>query len=78
MGGQISGVNTQVNLNKNQLQQLLLGIAFMLRDLDFSCFSEPDEDIPDFLAESCMQKEDALAIASVVERLNQVIFDHLR
>ena len=78
MGGQISVVKTQVNLNKNQVQQLLLGIAFVLRDLDLSCFTEPEEHIPDFLAESCIQKEDALVIESIVERLNQVVFDHLK
>ena len=75
---QISGVTTQAHLNKNQLQQLLLGIAFVLRDLDFTCFADPEEILPNFLVESCMEKEDALVIAATVDKLSRIIFDHLK
>ena len=78
MGVQISGIATQVHLNKNQLQQLLLGIAFVLRDLDFACFADPEEILPTFLEKSCMKKEDALAIAAAVDKLSKAIFENIK
>lgn len=67
------------NLHKNQLQQLLLGIAFSLRDLEFVCFTDHEETpLPQFLMGSHMAAEDSQEIATALERLFKVVEDHIK
>lgn len=53
-------------------------MALVLRDMEFTCFAEPDEALPTFLEESCMEKEDALVIAAGVDNLSEAIFNHIK
>jgi hypothetical protein len=76
---QVSGMATQLHLNKNQLQQLLLGIGLLLRDLEFCCFTDTGESpIPSFLVESCMEKEDIEAIATTLNKLFNAVYNDLK
>ena len=76
---QVTGVGRQVHLNKNQVQQLLLGTALLLSNMDFACWTDTSEtQIPDFLANSCMKKEDTGAISKIVNKLFKVVSDHLK
>jgi hypothetical protein len=77
LAGKTSGLSNQIPVNKNQLQELLLGIALILRDLEFSCFMDPDRAIPDYLTNSCMAPTDAESIAKIVDTLFQVVQDQL-
>jgi len=61
-----------------QLQELLLGIALFIRDLEFSCFVDPTETtLPDQLADSCMEPSDAESIGGIVESFFKVIQNQL-
>jgi hypothetical protein len=76
---QVSGLITQVHLNKTQVQQLLLGIGFLLRDLEFCCFTDTNEIvIPGFLVESCMNKEDIEIIAAILNKVFNAVYDELK
>lgn len=79
LDSQVSGLITQVHLNKTQVQQLLLGIGFLLRDLEFSCFTDTSEiAIPGFLMESCMDKEDTEVIAAILSKVFNAVYDELK
>lgn len=76
---QVSGLTTQMHPNKQQLQQLLLGIGLLLRDLEFSCFTDTCETpIPGFLMESCMDKDDTEAIGTTLNKLFNVVYNYLK
>ena len=65
-----SGLLNQIPLNKNQVQELLLGVALFLRDLEFACFVDHDRvHVPDYIVNSCMQSDDLGPIANVVDTL---------
>jgi hypothetical protein len=65
-----SSLPNQVHFNKNQLQELLLGVALFLRDLELSCFVDHKETpIPPFLINSCMEVTDVDPIGEVVETI---------
>ena len=74
---QVSLLPSQVHLHKNQLQQLLLGLALTLRDHEIACFSEEDTPLPKFLAESCMEAADLGDIGDILERMFQIADDHV-
>jgi len=70
LASKASGLSNQIPLNKNQVQELLLGVALFLRDLEFSCFVNHDEvPVPDYIANSCMQAGDHDSISDVVRTL---------
>ena len=76
---QVSGLPRQVHLHKNQLQQLLLGIAFSLRDLEFVCFTDHEETpLPQFLVGSHMEATDSQEISTALERLFQIVESHIK
>lgn len=73
-----SGLLNQIPLNKNQVQELLLGVALFLRDLEFACFVDHDEvHVPDYIVNSCMQSDDLSPIANVVDTLLRAIQDQI-
>lgn len=74
---QISALPTQVHLHKNQLQQLLLGLALTLRDFEIACFSEDQTPLPQFLAKSCMKAADIGEIGDILESLFQIIDNYV-
>ena len=64
----------QIDTNKNQLQELLLGVALVLRDLEFSCFVDHNETpVPGYIIESCMEPDDVEAITALMK----ILSDHL-
>lgn len=76
---EVSGLARQIRLNKNQLQQLLLGAGLLIRDLEFSCFTDVDETpLPHFVLFSCMETEDVEAIESTLNAMLKIICDHLK
>jgi len=65
-----------LHVNKNQLQELLLGIGLILRDLEFARFVDADETpMPEYLANSCMEPTDIDSIATVLQILSTVMED---
>ena len=79
LGIQVSGIASQVHFNKNQLQQLLLAVGLLLRDLEFCCFTDTEETpIPSFLANSCMGNQDALVIEATLDKLFKLVDDHVK
>jgi len=74
-----SGLSNQIPLNKNQVQELLLGIALLLRDLEFCCFVDHDEvHVPDYIANSCMKPDDLGSISKVLDTLLRAIQDQIK
>jgi hypothetical protein len=58
---------------------LLLGVALVLRDLEFSCFVDHDEvTVPGYIINDCMQPDDIEPIGRVVETLLKVIQEQLK
>ena len=77
LASKASGLSNRIPLNKNQLQGLLLEVALILRDPQFSCFSDPEgTSIPLYLMDSCMQPPDIQSIASIVEAISEAIYKH--
>jgi hypothetical protein len=63
-----------VTLNKNQLQELLLGVGLYLRDLELACFTDHDETpVPEYLVKSCMAADDVDPIIRVMELISDVL-----
>jgi len=74
-----SGLLNQIPLNKNQVQELLLGVVLFLRDLEFACFVDYDEvHVPNYIANSCMQADDLGSIANAVDTLLRATQDQIR
>jgi len=74
-----SGLLNQIPLNKNQVQELLLGVALFLRDLELCCFVDHDEvHVPGYIANSCIQADDLGSIANVVDTLLRATQDQIR
>jgi len=74
-----SGLSNEMPLNKNQLQELLLGIALFLRDLEYSCFVDHEEiSVPSYIINGCLQPTDLEPIADVVDTLIRVVRDQLK
>ena len=69
---------SQVHLHKNQLQQLLLELALTLRDHEITCFSEEEAPLPNFLAKSCIEVDDPGDIGDILEKMFQIIDDHVK
>jgi hypothetical protein len=74
-----SGLSSQIPINKNQLQELLLGAALVLRDLEFCCFTDHDEiHVPSYIVNGCMRPSDIDSIAEVVEAISKAVKDELK
>jgi hypothetical protein len=72
----VSGLS-KTSLNKNKLQELLLGVGLFIRDLELTQFREPDEPpLPEFLINSCMVADDANSIAGVLRSLSDYVMKH--
>lgn len=75
---EVSELARQSRLNKNQLQQLLLGAGLLIRDLEFSCFTDVDETpMPHFVLFSCMDEKDAEAVEKTLDAMLETICAHL-
>lgn len=71
-----SGLSKQEFLNKNQLQELLLGVGLYLRDHEIACFvDEEDTSVPEYLVNSKMAVNDVDSISRVLQMLSNGI-DH--
>ena len=78
MASKASSLANQIPLNKNQLQELLLEVALILRDIEFSCFMEAEgTSIPSYLVNSCMEVTDLESIANVVDAISKVVQEQL-
>ena len=78
LASKASSLANQIPLNKNQLQELLLGIALVLRDIELSCFVEVEgTSIPLYLVNSCMVATDLDSIVNVVETISKVVQEQL-
>lgn len=61
-------------LNKNQLQQLLLGIGLYLRDIEITCFTDLEEEsFPDYLVGSKIIAGDSDSLKRILELLSDVV-----
>ena len=56
-------------LNKNQLQELLLGVGLCLRDYELSFTDQSETTLPDFLANSKMNGDDGIPIGRILQLL---------
>ena len=76
---QVCELGKEDHPNKSHLQQLLLGIAFALRDLEFVYFTDHQETpIPQFLVESCMVAEDSLQVSAALEIIFRLVDNHIK
>lgn len=72
----VAALSNQVSLNKNRLQDLLLGIVLCLRDLELSCFAEENDDpVPEYLTNSCMVPNDIEFINRTLDSISDVVND---
>ena len=79
LSSKASGLCNQIPLNKNQVQELLLGVALFLRDLEFCCFVNHNEvHIPDYVANSCMETDDLGSISNIVDILLRTIQNQIK
>jgi hypothetical protein len=70
----ISGLSKQKSLNKNQLQELLLGVGLYLRDLELAHFTDHGEtSVPDYLANSEMTESDADPLNRVLQLFSDAL-----
>ena len=63
----------QVSLNKNQLQELLLGIGLLIRDIDLSQYTNDHRIIPDEVVESCLVEGDVVPLFAIMKSLSSAI-----
>ena len=78
LASKASNLANEVPLNKNQLQELLLGVGLVLRDIEISCFVEAEgTSIPAYLVNSCMEATDLDSIGNVVEAISRVVQEQL-
>ena len=72
----IVAMSKQKSLNKNQLQELLLGISICLRDHDLSSITDHEETpVPDYLVSSKMVRKDATSIKAALDLLFDILDD---
>jgi hypothetical protein len=63
----------QESLNKNQLQELLLGIGLLIRDIDLSLYTDHHRIIPDEVVESCLVEGDVVPLFAIMKSLSSAI-----
>jgi hypothetical protein len=63
----------QVSLNKNKLQELLLGIGLLIRDIDLSQYTDHHRIIPDDVVESCLVEGDVVPLFAIMKSLSSAI-----
>ena len=74
---EVSELTRQSCLNKNQLQQLLLGAGLLIRDLQFLCFTNVDEKpMPHFVLHGCMEEKDAEAVKKILDAMLEIVCNH--
>lgn len=75
LNSQVSGLHKQNSLNKNQIQELLLGIGLALRDLEFVNFVEDYEEtpIPGYLISSSLAAEDLSELEEAMDKIRKVV-----
>ena len=71
-----SGLSEQASLNKNQLQELLLGVGLYIRDHTFACFTDFGETpVPRYLKKSKMSPGNIDSITRVMKLCSNAIND---
>lgn len=80
LNSKASGLQKQKTLNKNQIQELLLGIGLALRDLYFANFIEDYDksQVPAYFLTSKMVKEDHSELQKAVNTVQKVVQHHLK
>ena len=69
-----SGLSKQQFLNKDQIQELLLGVGLYFRDLGLLCFTDHEETpVPDYLANSGMGADDANQIDRILQLISAAV-----
>lgn len=70
----VLGLSKQRSLNKNLLQELLLGVGLYIRDLQLACFTDHEEiSIPDYLANTNMATNDVDPINRILQLITDAI-----
>jgi hypothetical protein len=68
MNQKVFALPKQSAANKNTLQELLLGIGLLLRDLELVCFADHEETpVPNYLINSCITATDADSVTRAME-----------
>lgn len=80
LNSKVSGLHKQASPNKNQIQELLLGIGLALRDLDFVNFVEDYEAVfvPPYLISSAMEAKHLPELAKAIDGIQKVVQHYLR
>jgi len=79
MTSKVSALYKESSLNKNALQELLLGAGLFLRDLELACFENHEETpVPDYISNSHMAAGDLEPITKILESLSKVVHHHLK
>jgi len=75
-----SSLYKQKSLNKNQIQELLLGIGLALRDLEFVNFVEDYDKtpVPSYLLYSNLAAGDLPELQKAMDTVQKVVQHHLR
>ena len=75
-----SGLHKRKSLNKNQIQELLLGIGLALRDLEFVNFVEDYDEtpVPAYLISSTLAAEDLSELEKAMDTIQKVVQHHLK
>ena len=74
------GLSKQASFNKNQVQELLLGIGLALRDLEFANFVEDYDEtpVPAYIVNSSMLAKDLSELEKAMETVYKVVNYHLK
>ena len=80
LNSKATGLHKQTPINKNQIQELLLGIGLSLRDLDFANFLDDYDEVlvPPYLISSRLLAEDLQELEKVMNTVQKVVQHHLR
>jgi len=71
LGKQVSGIPEQDSVNKNFLQELLLGIGIIRRDIDFAVWTDLEEtEFPDCIHQSKLDNFDSNKVSDMLRSLS--------
>lgn len=74
MDKETSALSEEKSLNKNQIQELLLGMGLYLRDYEFACFADVNEIVlPGFVAASEMKASDDTTINRILRSFSDAL-----
>jgi hypothetical protein len=74
------GLSKQSSFNKNQVQELLLGIGLTLRDLEFANFLEDYNviPVPAYLVDSKLLATDLPEVGKAMDAIHKAVQFHLK